>query len=82
MKAAYTKTRYTKIAYTVYRVTLIQPRGISLVVNHRTEDIRSTSDRTVTIVLVPVELSTGIYGSHAATYVVNTYVYQMHVYLH
>ena len=50
----------------VYPVALIQSRGISIVVTHRTEDIRVTSDRPVTLGLVPVELSTSISGSHAA----------------
>ena len=65
----------------VYRVALKQPSGSSLVVNHCTADIRVTSDRTVTLVLVQVELSTSISGSHAATYLVNTYVSQIRVYL-
>ena len=58
----------------VYRVALIQSRGSSLVVAHLTEDIWVTSDSPVTLGLVPVELSTGIYGSHANTYVVNACV--------
>ena len=58
----------------VYRVALIQPRGISIVVTHRTSDVRVTLDRPFTLCLVPVELSTSISGIHAATYVVNTYV--------
>ena len=58
----------------VYRVALIQPRGSSLVVTHCTADVRVTSDRSVMLGLVPVELSTSIYGIHAAKYVVNTYV--------
>ena len=65
----------------VYRVALKQPSGSSLVVNYRTEDVRVTLDRTVTLVLVPVELSTSIYFSHAATYIVNAYVYQIRIYL-
>ena len=67
--------------YTVYRVALKQPSGSCLVVNHHTVDVQVTSDRTVTLVLVPVELSTNIYGSHAAKYVVNAYVSQIRVYL-
>ena len=59
---------------TVYRVALIQPRGSSLVVTHRTAGIQVTSDRPVMLCLVPVELSTSISGSHATTYVVNAYV--------
>ena len=37
-------------------------------------------DRKVTLVLVPVELSTIISGSHTSTYVVNTYVPKICVY--
>ena len=37
------------------------------------------SDRTVTLVLVPVEIPTGISGSYAAKYVVNSYVSQIRV---
>ena len=59
----------------VYRVALIQPRGSSLVVTHHTADIRVMLYRPVTLGLVPVELSTSISGIHAATYVVNTYLY-------
>ena len=66
----------------VYRVVLKQPSGISLVVNHRTADVQVMLDRTVTLVLVPVEPSTSISGSYAATYVVNSYVPQIYVYLH
>ena len=51
----------------VYCVDLIQTRGRSLVVTHRTADVRVTSDTPVTPGLVPVELSTSISGSHAAT---------------
>ena len=68
-------------AIAVYRVALIQPSGSSLVGTHRTADVRVMPDRTVTLVLVPVELSTSISGSHTATYVVNTYVTQIRVYL-
>ena len=68
-------------AIAVYRVALIQPSGISLVVTHCTEDVQVKSDRPVTLGIVPVELSTSIYGSHAATYVVNAYVYLICVYL-
>ena len=39
---------YLFIAYAVYCVALIQPRGISLVVTHRTADVQVSSDRTVT----------------------------------
>ena len=56
-------------ASSVYRVALIQPRGSSLVVTHHTADVRVTSDRPITLGIVPVELSTSIYGIHAATYV-------------
>ena len=65
----------------VYRVALKQPSSSSLVVNHSTADVRVTSDRTVTLVLVLFELSTSISGSHTTTYIVNTYVPQMRVYL-
>ena len=58
----------------VYHVALIQPRGISLIVNHRLAGVRVTSEILVTLGLVPVELSASIYGSHAATYVVNVCV--------
>ena len=68
--------------YAVYHVALKQTIGISLVVNHCTADVRVTLDRIVTLVLVPVELSTSIYGSHTATYVVNAYVPQICVYVH
>ena len=64
----------------VYHISLNKPRGSSLVVTHRTEDVRVTLDRPVTLGLSPVELSTSIYGSHAVTYVVNTYVYLIFVY--
>ena len=63
----------------VYRVALKQPRFIYLVVTHRTADVRVTLDRPVTLGLFPVELSTSISGSHAATYIVNTYVSQIRV---
>ena len=65
----------------VNRVALKQPRGSALDVNHSTADVRVTFFRTVTPVLVPVELSTRIYGSHTTTYVVNAYVRQIRVYL-
>ena len=65
----------------VYRVALKQSRGSSRVVTHRTADVRVTSDRPVTLGLVPVELSTSIYDSHAVTYLLNTYVSQIRVYL-
>ena len=68
-------------SYAVYRVALKQPRGIPLVVNHRPVDVQVTSDRTVTLFIVPVEISTSISGSHSAMYVVNTYVSQICVYL-
>ena len=55
---------------TVYRVALKKTRGSSLVVNHHTAEVRVIPDRKVNIVLVQVELSTSISGSHAATYVV------------
>ena len=65
----------------VYRVALKQTSSSSLVVNHRTAEVQVTSDRTVTLVLLPVEVSTSISGIHAAMYVVNTYVSQIRVYL-
>ena len=58
----------------VYRVALNQPIGISLAGNHHIADVRVTSDRTGTIVLVPLELSTRISGRHNATYIVNAYI--------
>ena len=58
----------------LYHVALIKSRGSSLVVTHRTADIRVISDRPVTLGPVPVELSTSISGIHAATYVVNACV--------
>ena len=58
----------------VYRVALIQSRGSSLVVTDCTADIQVTSDRPVTLGLVPVELSTSISDRHAATYRVNARV--------
>ena len=65
----------------VYRVSLKQPNGSSLVVNHCMADVQVTSYITVTLVLVPVEISTSISYSHAATYVVNAYVSKIRVYL-
>ena len=65
----------------LYRVDLKQPSSISQVVNHRTVDVQLTSDITVTLVLVPVELSAIISGSHTDKYVVNAYVPQIRVYL-
>ena len=62
-------------ASAVYRLAWKQPRGISLVVTHRTADIRVTPGIPLTLGLFPVELSTGVSGKHVATYVVNTYVY-------
>ena len=64
-------------ASAVYCVALKQPRGTPLVVNHRTSYVQAMSYRTVTIVLVPVELLTSIYGSHAAMYIVNAYLFQI-----
>ena len=64
----------TQYIVAVYRVALIQPRGSSLVFTHCTVDIQVTSDRPVTLGLIPVELSTNISGSHADTYLLNTYV--------
>ena len=58
----------------VYRVSMIHPRGRSLLVTHCTLDALVTSDRPVTLGLVPVELSASISDIHAATYVVNAYV--------
>ena len=69
-------------ASVVYRVALNQPSGSSIFVNHCTADFRLTSDITVTLVLVPVELSTSISDRHTTTYVVNTYITQMRVYVH
>ena len=65
----------------VYRVALKQPSGIYLAVNHCTADVGVTLEITVTLVLVPVELSTSISGIHTATYLVNVYVPQICVYL-
>ena len=62
------------VSFAVYRVALIQPRGSYLVVTHRTVDVRITSDRQVTLGLVPVELSTSISVSNDATYIVNAYI--------
>ena len=58
----------------VYRVALKRYRGSSLVVTHCMVDIQVTSDRPVTLGLVPLEISTSISGIHAAKYVVITYV--------
>ena len=58
----------------VYRVALIKPRFSSLSVTHLTADVQLTSNIPFTLVLVPVELSTSISVSHAAMYVVNSYV--------
>ena len=69
-----------KAIFEVYRVALKHPSGSSLVVNNRTADVLVTSNRTVTLVLVPVELSTIISGRHAAIYVVNAYISQILVY--
>ena len=66
---------------TVYPLDLKQPSAIYLVVNHCKVDVQVTLDITVTLILVPVELSTSISGSHDATHVVNVYVSQTHVYL-
>ena len=62
-------------ASAVYHVALKQPRGGSLVFIHRTADVRVTSDRPVPLGLVPVEFSTSISGSQAATYIVSVYAY-------
>ena len=64
----------TSVFPAVYCVSLIQYIGSSIVVTHRTADVRVTLDRPVTLFLVPVEISTGISGSHAATYLVNACV--------
>ena len=53
--------------FAVYFVALIQPRGSSLVVTHHTTDFRVTQKNPVILGVVPVELSTSISGSHAAT---------------
>ena len=68
-------------ATAVCRLALKQTRGSFPVVTHRTADVQVTSDRPVTLGLVPFEISTSISGSHDATYVVNTYVSQIRVYL-
>ena len=68
--------------YAVYSVALKQPVGSSLVVTHRTADIRVPLNRPVTLGIVPVELSTSISVSHAATYLLKTHVSQIRVYLH
>ena len=60
-------------------VALKQPRVSSLVFTYRTAEVQLMSDRPGTLGLVPVELSTSIYGSHAATYVV-TYTYLKYVF--
>ena len=65
--------------YTVKPCT--KSSGISLVGHHHSVDIQVTPDRTVTLVIVPVELSTSIYVIHTATYIVNTYVPQINFYL-
>ena len=65
----------------VYSVALEKPSGSSLVVNHCAANVRATSDRTVTLVLVSVELSTSIPDSHTATLVVNPYVPKIRVYV-
>ena len=68
-------------ASAIYRIALIEPRGRSLVVTRRTADFQVTSDRPVTMGLIPVELSTSTSGRHAAKYVVNACVSEMRVYL-
>ena len=52
----------------VYRVALIQSRGIYLVVTHRTAKVRVTLDRPVTLGLFPVELSTHYIQSTFSTF--------------
>ena len=59
----------------LYCVPLVQPIGSSLVVTNSTAHVRVTLDTPVTLVIVQVELSTRIYVSHVATYVVNKYIY-------
>ena len=66
-------TTFENICVVVYCVALKQTRVSSLVVTNRTADVRVTSERKVRLGLVPVELSTSISDSHAATYVVNAY---------
>ena len=66
---------------TVYRVALKQSSGSSLAVHNHTADVRVTLDRTVTLVLVPVGISTSKSGIHTTTYVVNGYVPQIRVYV-
>ena len=56
----------------VYLVALKQPRGRSIVVTHYKNNIQVTPDIPVRIGLVPVELSTSLYGIHNTTYVVNS----------
>ena len=65
---------YILVACAVYCVVWIQPRVSSLVVTHRTSEIRVMPDRPFTLGLVPLEISTSISGSHPATYVVNACV--------
>ena len=74
MHSYYPVTFTTGLWAAVYRVSLKQPSGSSLVVNHCTANVRVTSDRTFTLGIVPFEVSTSISGSHAATYIVNVYV--------
>ena len=62
-------------ASAVYRADLIQPGVSPLVVTHCTAEVQVTSDRPVTLGIVPFEISTIISSSHADTYVVNTCVY-------
>ena len=59
----------------VYCVVLKQPRDSSLVFTHSMVDVGVILYRPVTLGLVPVELSASISDSHAATYIVNIYVY-------
>ena len=56
----------TGIIYSI-PCSLEKPRGRSIVVTNHTADVRIMSDRPATLGLVPVELSTSIYGSHTAT---------------
>ena len=70
-----------EVIHAVYYLALKQPTSGSLVVTHRTAEVHVTSDRTTTLGLVPVELSSSISGSHATTYTVNTYVSQICIYL-
>ena len=61
-------------ASAAYYVALKKYIDSSQVVTNCTADFWVNSDIPVTLGLFSVELSTSIYGIHAATYVVNPYV--------